>query len=489
MENIIPEDLAATRRALLSLSLDACAEPQVDNVYHTFGVPRLSVSIEPPEENPDVLGFGDFKGSWGPRSFVDGSCLQSSIPEVARAGWSVVQIGDNLLPQRAVYGALPGPRQTIGRAERWTFRQALAWHPKHESIVSDLQSAVREGNAWDPEQALGTAKHATIWRSIFQLGLDSRPQFEWCPAHRSLDDVLAVGGCVKTWAGNLWADFFAKLGAQSHAFSDGFAQAISGELSLHTSTLRFIAWGAQKLLADGHWTVLDPLCQPRLLSTPSPTPVALTCHDIWRSSKTEAWRCRKCGRTASNLTSLRALLTHGSSRICAPSDLQQHACDAWFSGPEGSLFAPWREEAVRVAMGAADRFLGVADQDRPPTPESGEADQAVFADLSRLGHDPFAVHHVFICRKCGAHGALGSFRKLANPCAGPSKVSSTLSNQRQAVRRMDKGLHPKTGAKITAPSSLGPSGPAAPSVARCESATVGALGSESGHISDNSFIF
>ena len=107
MAEDIPEQLAEHRTALIASSLDVCAEPQVDTTYLTYGMSTLYVSIQAPENQPVVCSFGESEGTWGPESFMDGSCYHSSVPEVARAGWAVFQICNSLLPARAKYGALP----------------------------------------------------------------------------------------------------------------------------------------------------------------------------------------------------------------------------------------------------------------------------------------------------------------------------------------------------------------------------------------------
>ena len=67
------------------------------------------MSLPPPPEIPEVWEWGDVSGVWGLVTFGDGSAQGSSVPEVRRAGWAIVQLGDNLLPVRALFGNLVGP--------------------------------------------------------------------------------------------------------------------------------------------------------------------------------------------------------------------------------------------------------------------------------------------------------------------------------------------------------------------------------------------
>ena len=90
-----------------------------------------------------------------------------------------------------------------------------------QCYVADLFSLVSEGQQWHPRHASAKAKHAAIWRQTFeaqQKREDDVPQFRWTPAHKALDEVLDQHLLVADWAGNLWADYFAKGGLASIAW-------------------------------------------------------------------------------------------------------------------------------------------------------------------------------------------------------------------------------------------------------------------------------
>ena len=98
-------------------------------MYLAYALPVLSVSTPRPPEIPEVWEWGDVGGVWGPVTFGDGSAQGSSVPEVRRAGWAIVQLGSNLLPLRALFGNLCGPLQTVGRAERTAALHAIRVNP------------------------------------------------------------------------------------------------------------------------------------------------------------------------------------------------------------------------------------------------------------------------------------------------------------------------------------------------------------------------
>ena len=192
--------------------------------YLVYGVPEPPVGMPHVSDvGKEVYSWGDAHGEWGPKSYTDGSGYASSVPELRRCGSSVVQLDPGTwLPIRAKYGPLPYIVQTVGRAERYSVKLGLDANPNHEEFVSDLLSLVKEGLSWRPELACGRAKHARAWRDIFGAtaarSARGPPIFRWTPAHRELDSLIGEDACeLQDFIGNSWADYFAKLGAMSHA--------------------------------------------------------------------------------------------------------------------------------------------------------------------------------------------------------------------------------------------------------------------------------
>eukprot|EP00959_Pyramimonas_sp_CCMP1952_P186995 3910405-Pyramimonas_sp.AAC.1 len=117
------------------------------------------------------------------------------------------------LPMRAIYGALPGRRQAVGRAERWAFLQLLRHMPYVTHVITDLASLASEIDEWREDLASSRGQYADIWREVFHIAEQQpRPGVTWCPAHKDAHHYLFSGGRhdVNDFYGNAWADFFAK---------------------------------------------------------------------------------------------------------------------------------------------------------------------------------------------------------------------------------------------------------------------------------------
>ncbi|CAK0861366.1 unnamed protein product [Prorocentrum cordatum] len=139
-------------------------------------------------------------------------------------------MGPDNMPVRAIYGMLAGPRQIVGRADQTVMLMTLRHRPWLSHIVSDLESLVNEGNAWDDSLASSSNEYADIWRATFAAARPCPPGFSRCPAHRDIQHVLD-DQVAADFYGNALADFFANIGAREHvlprAVHDAFAASLS----------------------------------------------------------------------------------------------------------------------------------------------------------------------------------------------------------------------------------------------------------------------
>ena len=116
-------------------------------------------------------------------------------------------------------GALPGPLQTVGRAERHALLQAvrlLGGAVDYAATV--LLAHEEEASRSDASLELARDTHATIWRRL--RAQPHRPSVVRVPAHKELDDYLQRQIHPSLHAGNTWADWFAKQGALEHTASE-----------------------------------------------------------------------------------------------------------------------------------------------------------------------------------------------------------------------------------------------------------------------------
>ena len=113
----------------------------------------------------------------GNAAFADGSGLAGSISELRRCGWAIVQLSQQGLPIRAAFGALPGPLQTVCRAEVYAVLFALQHADlagqgvlllvHNEAIVGGLRRLRSAAAASEPGEA------SDLWRQIAQIATPS----------------------------------------------------------------------------------------------------------------------------------------------------------------------------------------------------------------------------------------------------------------------------------------------------------------------------
>ena len=117
-----------------------------------------------------------FWGDWGSDIYAwtfvvfnGGPGIVPCWPELTRCGWWCSQLGDNGMPARGAWGPLPGPVQTVGRAERKAVPQALKLIPKVSLIVADLLSLQQVGSQRGTIDADAQANYADLWQGMFHV--------------------------------------------------------------------------------------------------------------------------------------------------------------------------------------------------------------------------------------------------------------------------------------------------------------------------------
>ena len=141
-------------------------------------------------------GHGDSTTTFGGHLvFTDGALRQLQWwKEATRAGWGVAQITEDGHLQYACYGPLPGPTQTVPRAELHACCMALRMsvgpltiHTDHKPIVDGLLRA----KDWATD---GSRVNADLWRELWQLledkgGLEDDLQIKWVKAHQTIQST------------------------------------------------------------------------------------------------------------------------------------------------------------------------------------------------------------------------------------------------------------------------------------------------------------
>eukprot|EP00959_Pyramimonas_sp_CCMP1952_P345362 7232415-Pyramimonas_sp.AAC.1 len=117
--------------------------------------------------------------------------------------------------------------------------------------------------------------------------------------------------------GHSWADFFAKVGARSHAVSDAHVEAFAQELRRVKKECKFFAWATAQL-ASAREVVNSqlsgaPAHQGMRQAAPSNAKLlSFLEHEFWSLGPSRRV-CRKCGIQARTQASVK-LYTQGSGR-------------------------------------------------------------------------------------------------------------------------------------------------------------------------------
>ena len=155
--------------------------------------------------------------------YVDGSCFESDIHELARCGWGFVCLDANNVVVAAAFGTCPPWIEDIGGAEAWGLLQATLIAAPGSTYRTDCQpllTMVRKGQSIgdDPKKP-----YARV-HSILMAQLDDTPpdNIDWMPAHSTKEQVGTVmrgDGKLMTEVdrrANEQADILAKRGASLH---------------------------------------------------------------------------------------------------------------------------------------------------------------------------------------------------------------------------------------------------------------------------------
>ena len=146
----ISEQAAKVRTRLMERIHIGAGDADYDRFDVITGIPQVPYDVPGAERLQDCYWWGDWTSDVGDRSTIvyhDGSGYETAWPELTRCGWACVQVSCDGLPLRAVFGPLPGSRQTVGRAERHALLMAMTHMPYLRFVVTDLAALAREAEA------------------------------------------------------------------------------------------------------------------------------------------------------------------------------------------------------------------------------------------------------------------------------------------------------------------------------------------------------
>ena len=172
----------------------------------------------------------------------------------------MVMLNKQYFPVRALYGGLPGPLQTVGRAERYALLQAVRASQDVQLVVSGLLGLVREAEGWDDELASARGKHAAIWRDILQtVEQQGRhpPKLRRVPAHLTFQQMVDKNISMGDWIGNQWADAFAKWGASQIEVPSSVVAATKAKMQEAVVSAKYVAWASMRIASAQYWEQRD----------------------------------------------------------------------------------------------------------------------------------------------------------------------------------------------------------------------------------------
>ena len=239
----------------------------------------------------------ELPGSMEGDLFVDGACYPHVVPDLARAGWAVVQ-HNPAGPRRAIYGRVWPPLPQTSQAAEW-----VAWAVAHQvasgpsRIFPDCLNVTR-AHAKPLEAKL---RHIFPFAGVVRSTLNdsSSRHIKGCvkaKAHFSLFDNMSYEFRQHTIAKKR-ADHFAKLGAKQHPGPSDEQSAgwLQGLESLgHFASLVTKNWQLWPKLPKAERPVLAPGVMPRRRVRGPTGPNAVK--HAWTFGMGR-WQCTPCAKT------------------------------------------------------------------------------------------------------------------------------------------------------------------------------------------------
>ncbi len=263
--------------------------------------------------------------------FTDGSALNPQCPEARRAGWAVIQLGPGGKLLKAVFGHVPASasfEQTAAAGEVYALRRAAELSTGDIAVHVDYQGIIdgcRNGQSWctSPRRP-----NAASWKGFWRAMDDRQPHVVKVKAHRTKQEAMNDdddADAVWKWHGNRTADYYAKIGARSHATAATRAKADVYEKQLAdcASLARWIGialsqWPRASTGARAGKARRATGAARRIARRND----AATRYGHQLSWSRDGWRCRTCGKGAATAVGARTLARsrcegHTANRIGA----------------------------------------------------------------------------------------------------------------------------------------------------------------------------
>lgn len=135
-----------------------------------------------------------------------------------RAAWGAAcMAGNSIRLSVGIYGPLPGPDQSVPRAELYVICAILKVTLKPAHIHTDHLNIIHGISHGRAVTTTPKFQNADLWRAFWERledlgGIDDELSFTWVPSHQA--------GLYQQAVGNRWADYLARRGASLHDVSD-----------------------------------------------------------------------------------------------------------------------------------------------------------------------------------------------------------------------------------------------------------------------------
>ncbi|CAK0847438.1 unnamed protein product, partial [Prorocentrum cordatum] len=260
----------------------------------------------------------------------------------------------------------------------------------------------------------------------------------WIPAHRSIEDYIERDLSPAHYLGNMWADWFARRGADSHAPPKVYEEIYKAEIVFAKKVASYIGWAMQRALKVGKWEP-DVSDAPSRLKEFKQPPVQVTTYVVAKL-RDGSFVCRRCARRSSSVS--REAWNFYLRAPCLANRVDELRAEAMiqFCGATGVQISA----ASAFAMGALDRAECEATGDGwESTPGLDRAAEPLVSEWHSAdmhvcnGHRLRRAGPTVFCEVCVAWSGGGVSKQLMASCGGAptgeAKGKTYLSNIKRAL--------------------------------------------------------
>jgi len=391
--------------------------------YERGLLPSIAHTVPPPAEEATFHWSvrppgGMFLG----RVYSDGSRLDGPTSLLARNGWAFVVLNDDDETVASASGLPPAWVDNIPGTEAWALSQAGQLALPGTTFFVDCQPCVDAFHAGAVACSRDSNPLARV-HAAMHLALDDVPAASvmWMPAH------LKPGSCGQVARGDGF--LVEEIDVLANDMADGMAKAAVLAHRVPAHIRRNIKQHANLVTANARW-----IARATLIASDQPGQPA---------RDTEASRAR-AAKAAAEKRKLKVTTNHNCSLkrgeiVARPSHqgghiLERHGAGWWCTCCRARSIK-WEKLAMQMCGGPAEAKW------------ASRASKSSSCRGARRTHKTQKDGDVIWCTRCGAYGTEAP-RLLTTACRGKPKGDDRRKGMEWRLRRLEQGLHPKTGAPL-----------------------------------------